>query len=104
MRDKVICLVGSIKQEAQWRDWTELLTRMGYVVFEAGCYCYTDEFDDVTLVHHKKIEMSDVIGVIRKDDGTVGVHTQGDIDHARKFGKMIAKVESIAYNGSLNDW
>mgnify|MGYP001612200432 CR=1 FL=1 len=110
IKKQIICLVGSVKQEEDWRMWVKFLTIRGYVVLEVGLYGAVGDsisqptWDLVTLVHHKKIEMCDVVGVIRKRNGTVGQHTQEDIQYAREHGKMVAKVESITYNGVYNDW
>ena len=110
LKKYIICLVGSVKQEDDWRRWVALLTSQGYIVFEAGLYGAVGEnipqkvWDLVTEVHHGKIDMSHVIGVIRKSNGTVGEDTQDDIQYAREHRKMVAKVESIAYHGVLNDW
>lgn len=81
VKKPIICLVGSVKQEDDWRMWVKVLTIRGYVVLEAGLYGTVGEsitqetWDLVELVHHKKIEISDVVGVIRKRDGTVGENT-----------------------------
>ena len=110
LKKYIICLVGSVKQEEDWRRWVALLTSQGYIVFEAGLYGAVGDnisqvtWDRVTEVQHGKILRSHVVGVIRKRDSTIGTNTSDDIDFARRNGKMIAKVESIAYHGIFNDW
>ena len=110
IKKQIICLVGSVKQKEDWMRWVAHLTSLGFIVFEAGLYGTVGDnisqatWDRVTKVHHKKIGMSHVVGVIRKRNGTVGPHTKDDIQYAMDHGKMIAKVESIAYHGIFNDW
>jgi hypothetical protein len=106
LKPKVVCLVGSVDQKYEWFDFAEALTKRGFVVFEAGSYdkeAPKEVWDIVTQVHHRKIELSDVIGVIRKPDGTIGEHTQADIAYAFEKGKTVAKVESI-FRGVYADW
>ena len=54
-------------------------------------------------IHRRKIEMSDVVAIIRKKDGTVGEHVSEEIAFASSLGKKVCNVES-ALKGILNDW
>jgi hypothetical protein len=101
IQDRIICLVGSVKQEKDWREWVSKLTARGYVVFEAGLYGTVGNgidqeiWDKVTFVHQKKIELSDTIGIIKKPDGSIGQHTKEDIDYALGLGKEVVDVRDI---------
>ncbi len=103
----IITLVGSVKQEADWRRWTELLTSRGHLVFEAGRYGIVGkdieqaDWDRVTKVHHEKIEHSNLVLVIPKPDGSVGEHTTADILHARKYEVPVFTV--FDYDSRFND-
>jgi hypothetical protein len=102
----VVTLVGSVAQEQDWHHWAEVLTKEGFVVFEAGSYdknSPAETWNLITRVHQRKIEISDIVGVIRKPDGSVGEHTKADIAYGYKHNKRVAKVESLL-NGVLNDW
>lgn len=104
----IITLVGSVKQEADWRRWVELLTTRGHMVFEAGRYgtvgkdILQEDWDKITKVHHEKIEHSNLVLVIPKPEGsTFGEHTKADIDHAKKYGIPVFSV--FDYDSRLMD-
>jgi len=101
VKSEVICLVGSVKQEKDWRTWIAKLTSKGYVVFGAGLYGTVEKgvsretWDLVSRVHWRKIDLSDVVAVIRKKDGTVGADTQMDVKYAISKGKRVVYVEDL---------
>ena len=101
VKKEVICLVGSVKQEKDWRDWNARLTSRGYVVFGAGLYGTLDggvsqeTWELVSRVHWRKIDLSDVVAVIRKKDGTIGTDTLADVEYARSRGKRVVYVEDL---------
>ena len=104
VKETVICLVGSVKQVEDWRKWTEVLTRRGYVVLEAGWYGadksgISEEEKRLQVdVHSKKLDLANVIGIIEKPDGSLGKGTERDIDHARARGKVVIPVGFIGEN------
>lgn len=101
-RIPIVCLVGSVKQQYDWQQWTKTLTSEGCVVLEAGVYgtrgIDVDEetWQKITYIHWKKIEMADIIGVIRKPNKTIGEDTAKDILYAQNRGKKIMDVDDIS--------
>ena len=98
-----VCLVGSTSQEADWREYTSLLTQKGYIVFEAGSYdknVSKEIWDIVGEVHWGKIDLSDIVAVIPKpDEAPLGYHTNKDINYALSKGKVVKFVTTLL-NGS----
>ena len=95
---KIVTLVGSVEQEADWRFYAQALTKRGYVVFEAGSYDKTatpETWNVVTRVHQRKIELSDIIAVIYKPGKITGSHTEADIDYAMSLSKTIVSADSL---------
>lgn len=95
---KIITLVGSVDQEAEWRFYAQALTKRGYVVFEAGSYDKTatpETWNMVTKVHQRKIELCDIVAFISKLDGSLGDHSSDDLEYARKFKKQIVPAASL---------
>lgn len=96
-----VTLIGSVKQEADWRRYVSELTKRGYVVFEAGLYgtlggdIPSEVWELVTQVHFQKIQMSDMVATIRKPDGTIGDHTRGDMEFGKENNKRIFEVETL---------
>lgn len=91
-------MVGSVSQEDDWRQETERLTQLGYVVFEAGSYDKSvpqKTWDLIEEVHLQKILMSDIVAVIPKKDGTVGKSTQKEIEFARINGRSVTDVSLV---------
>lgn len=94
----VVCLVGSVAQEENWRRATESLTKRGFVVFEAGNYdknSRQEVWDLITMVHRKKILLSKIVCVIRKPDGTLGEDTQKDVEFARTHRKIVVELNDL---------
>jgi len=101
VKNEVICLVGSVRQEKDWRYWIARLTAEGYIVFGAGLYQTIDEgvsqetWGLVSKVHLKKIDLSDIVAIIRKEDGSIGDDTRSDVEYARSMGKRVVNVEDL---------
>ena len=95
---QVVCLVGSVDQEGDWRFYAQALTKRGYVVFEAGSYdksATPETWNVVTKVHQRKIELSDIVAYIPKADCSVGTHTKADLDYATQKNKKIVSVKTL---------
>ena|SRR5437870_1976721 len=100
MANNIVCLIGSVKQKAEWLKATQELTRRGWVVLDAGDYTTENEkpkyvWDVITMVHRQKIEMASVIAYIPKPDGSIGEHTRADMNHALKFGKLVISIATL---------
>ena len=98
---RTICLVGSVKQESEWRACTDRLTELGYIVLEAGCYHPNNEqkrWERVERVHLNKILSSSLVGVIRKLDGSVGGDTQKEIEFARRHNIEVVNATEFILN------
>jgi hypothetical protein len=95
---KIVCLVGSVSQEADWRHYAAELTKRGYVVFEAGSYDKNvpkETWQLITQIHWRKIELSDIVAIIRKPNGSIGTDTWHDIEFARLCHKEIEDAEYL---------
>ena len=107
VQPEVICLVGSTSQKEDFERANEKLTLRGYVVLSVGVFRPElqsgPEKEMLRQIHRRKIEISDVVAVIRKRDGTVGEHVREEIAFAISRGKKVCKIES-ALKGDLNDW
>ena len=98
----IITLCGSLKFESLFHDWNERLTLEGYIVISVAVYpsqksndkgWYTEsEKQILDLVHLAKIDASDAIVVLNKDD-YIGFSTQREIDWADMRGKEIYYLE-----------
>jgi hypothetical protein len=87
-----------VDQEADWRFYTQALTKRGYVVFEAGSYDKTatpETWNMVTKVHQRKIELSDIVAVIYKPGKITGSHTKADIEYGMSLSKVIVPADSL---------
>ena len=95
---KVITLFGSTKFKDDFIKAQESLTLAGNIVISVGLFGHADNkykteitpavkimLDDI---HKRKIDMSDEIFVINKDD-YIGESTQSEIEYAKRIGKKI---------------
>ena len=95
---KVVTLCGSTKFKEDFIKAQELLTLRGYIVISVGLFVHADNkyqkeitpsikmmLDDI---HKRKIDMSDGIFVINKDD-YIGESTLSEIQYAKDTGKSI---------------
>lgn len=104
-RFPIVCLCGSSKQKDDWLRYQRALALKGCCVLSINLYPalekpdgYNDE-DDIKqmleAIHLQKVEMADIIAVIPKPDGTIGDHTQKEIDRATELSKPIFFVEAV---------
>lgn len=91
---KVVTLCGSTKFKNEFIDTLKRLTLEGYVVLLPGVYAHngdkmTDK-DKLMLddMHKRKIDMSDEIYVINKND-YIGDSTKSEIAYAKAQGKPV---------------
>lgn len=91
---KVVTLCGSTKFKNEFIDTLKRLTLEGYVVLLPGVYAHngdkmTDK-DKLMLddMHKRKIDMSDEIYVINKND-YIGDSTKSEIAYAKSQGKPV---------------
>ena len=95
---KVVTLCGSTRFKDEFIKTQEEMALKGYIVLAPDLYSSTDKkyeaimtpeivnmFDDM---HRKKIDMSDSIMVINKDD-YIGKSTQSEIEYAKSKGKSV---------------
>ena len=107
MKPEVICLVGSTSQQEELVKANEDLTLRGHVVLSLGVF--RPEIQSGWLkemlrqIHRRKIEMSDVVAVVPKKDGSVGEHVREEINFAFSKEKHVCKVHS-ALKGIFDDW
>lgn len=97
-----ITLCGSAKFEQEFKEWNELLTLAGHVVYSLAVYpsdhggdkdWYTpSEKTMLDLVHKRKIDNSEAILVLNVG-GYIGESTQSEILHAVDHGKQVYWLE-----------
>jgi hypothetical protein len=95
---EIVCLIGCIDQEQDWRDITSRLTQEGFIVFEAGSYDRNvpkEIWDRVTLVHQRKIALSHIVVRIPTPDGSITSGTKSDIEYAHKINKKVVSVDEL---------
>lgn len=91
---KVVTLCGSTKFKKEFIDTLRRLTLEGYVVLLPGVYAHSGDNltseDKLMLddMHKRKIDMSDEIYVINKND-YIGDSTNSEIEYAKAQGKPI---------------
>lgn len=91
---KVITLCGSTKFKNEFIDTLKRLTLEGYIVLLPGIYAHSGDNltseDKLMLddMHKRKIDMSDEIYVINKND-YIGDSTNSEIEYAKAQGKPI---------------
>ena len=105
IRDRTICLIGSIKQVAEWHYWADKFTEKGYIVLDAGCYHSNSDqerWDRVEAVHQIKILSSGYVAYMEKPDGTIGHDTQKEIEFASKNAINVYEVNRL--DSALKPW
>lgn len=91
---KVITLCGSTKFKKEFIDTLRRLTLEGHVVLLPGVYAHSGDNltseDKLMLddMHKRKIDMSDEIYVINKND-YIGDSTNSEIEYAKAQGKPV---------------
>ena len=91
---KVVTLCGSTKFKKEFIDTLRRLTLEGYVVLLPGVYVHSGDNltneDKLMLddMHKRKIDMSDEIYVINKND-YIGDSTNSEIEYAKAQGKPV---------------
>lgn len=106
---KVITLCGSTRFKDEFLQTQKRLTLEGNIVISVGLFGHSgdsevwENMSDGTLtktkemlddMHKRKIDMADEIFVINKN-GYIGSSTQGEIDYAKKHGKIIRYLEEV---------
>lgn len=99
---KIITLCGSTRFKDEFLKVQKQLTLEGNIVISVGFFEHADnEFENIITpemkimfddMHKNKIDMSDEIYVINKN-GYIGESTKGEIEYARKTGKIISYLE-----------
>jgi len=99
-KSKIITLCGSTKYKDLFLQINSYLTMNGKIVLMPGVYVHADcleisETDKINLdiLHKEKINMSDTIVVINKDN-YIGSSTKSEIDYAINKGKNIIYLEN----------
>lgn len=91
---KVITLCGSTKFKKEFIDTLRQLTLEGYIVLLPGVFAHSGDKltseDKLMLddMHKRKIDMSDEIYVINKND-YIGDSTNSEIEYAKAQGKPV---------------
>lgn len=94
----VVTLCGSSKFKDEFIKASEVLSLRGYLVISLGLFGHADKkYDSVITedikimldeVHKQKIDMSDFIYIINKDD-YIGKSTANEIAYAKSLGKDV---------------
>ena len=108
----IITLCGSTKFKDEFLEVQKQLTLQGHIVLSVGMFGHADGIElsreekiRLDNLHKEKINMSDAIFVINKDN-YIGESTYGEIDWANRMKKQIAflvepqKLDEIASENS----
>ncbi len=97
----IITLCGSTKFKNEFLEVQKQLTLQGHIVLSVGMFGHADGIElsreekiRLDNLHKEKINMSDAIFVINKDN-YIGESTYGEIDWANRMGKEIYFLEKI---------
>lgn len=98
----IICLCGSKRFVAEFKEASETLTLAGHVVLAPvivkipGLGSPTDkDMAVLSMVHGKKIDMADLVIIINKHTNEtlsttyIGAHTEAEIKYAKASGKPV---------------
>lgn len=96
---EVVTLCGSTKFKDDFIKAQEYLTLTGHIVLSVGLFGHADnKFDTVITpevktmlddIHKRKIDMSDSIFVINRND-YIGESTRSEIEYAKNKGKTVS--------------
>lgn len=97
----IITLCGSTKFKDEFLEVQKQLTLQGHIVLSVGMFGHADGIElsreekiRLDNLHKEKINMSDAIFVINKDN-YIGESTYGEIDWANRMNKEIYFLEKI---------
>jgi len=105
---KIITLIGSSTQRKEFEKQIERLVLANYCPLSIGIYLgdkiknYNDENElknKLRKAHRQRIDLGEIIGIIRKSDGSIGSDTLDEIIYAHSQSKLIKYAEDIIYNG-----
>lgn len=96
---EVVTLCGSTRFKDDFLEAQKILTLTGHIVLSVGLFGHADgEYDTVITpetkdmlddMHKRKIDMSDSIFVINRDD-YIGESTRSEIEYALSTGKQVS--------------
>ena len=98
MKYKVVTLCGSLRFGREfWEQISRKLVNDGYIVLKPD-FCFTSLEEEMfkqklNLMHRQKIDMSDEIFVINKDE-YIGESTKAEIEYAKRNAKTVSYLES----------
>ncbi len=102
---KIITLCGSTRFKKEFEEANRLLTLAGNIVISVGVFGHADgisisQEDKKMLdeIHKRKIDLSDEIYVINKDD-YVGSSASSEIEYALSKGKRVCYMFCHEVNG-----
>ena len=105
---KVVTLIGSSTQREEFEKQIKRLVSEGFCPLSIGIYLgaesknYNEENEfkeKLRLAHFRRIELADIVGVIRKVDGSIGADTLKELFYAHKIGKEVMYIEEVMGNG-----
>jgi hypothetical protein len=95
MHPIIVCLCGSTKHKDVFERVTAEETLAGRIVLAPGTFGQADgiEFDTSTLkmfddLHRRKIDLADEVMILNVG-GRIGKSTQGELEYALSYGKVI---------------
>ena len=102
---KIVTLIGSSTQRTEFEEQIKRLVSEGFCPITTGIYLETDnkkyndenEFKEkLRLAHRKRVELADIIGIIRKAGGGIGADTLRELIYAHMMEKEIMYADEIA--------
>lgn len=104
-RYPIVTLCGSSTQKTDWEHWQREFALKGNVVLAINIYLglekpdYNVEDETKNLLrdlHRQKISMADRVCFILKPNGSLGKHTNEELEYAKKLNKPVTYVHSIS--------
>ena len=89
---RIATIIGSTKQKKAFHIVDNELSRKGYAVFSCGVWDPPDKEEIRPIIdkaYIRKIDLCDIVACIHKPDGSIGKHTQKDLNIAIKLEKTI---------------
>jgi hypothetical protein len=103
-RPTIVCLCGSTRFSAAFRDEMLRLTLDGVIVLTVGCMTHSDTQLGTIItpekkakldeLHKRKIDLADEILVLNIQD-YIGESTRSEIDYAKQHGKTVRYLEAV---------
>ena len=101
---KVVTLIGSSAQKEEFEKQIKRLVSEDFCPITTGIYLgaedknYNEETEfrgKLRVAHRRRVELADIVGIVRKPDGGIGADTLRELLHAHMIGKEVKYANEI---------